>query len=113
MGWWRREGRITAAEAQARIEQAVAGVAEAAQGLAVRVERLERRVEDVEDAACAGLAPDRIDVLAARVEGLDLMAATHAELMEVRMHSARVMAELNRLAVEVRGEANGGWTATA
>ncbi len=91
----------------------MAAVAETAQRLAVRVERLERRVEDVEDAACAGLAPDRIDVLAARVEGLDLMAATHAEVMEVRMHSARVMAELDRLAAEVRGEANGGWTASA
>ncbi|HEV2766614.1 MAG TPA: hypothetical protein VGV63_02765 [Acidimicrobiales bacterium] len=113
MGRWRRDSRIADAEAQERIDLAVAAVAEAAQRLTVRVERLERRVEDVEDAACAGLAPDRIDVLAARVDDLDLMAATHAELMEVRMHSARVMAELNRLAVEVRGEANGGWTATA
>jgi hypothetical protein len=95
------------------MEQAVAAVAESAERLAVRVERLERRVDDVEDAACVGLAPDRIDVLTARVDDLELMAATHADLMEVRMHSARVMAELNRLAVEVRGEADGGWTATA
>jgi hypothetical protein len=113
VGRWRRDGLAAAADAQARIEQAVAAVAESTHRLAVRVERLERRVEDVEDAACAGLAPDRLDVLTARVDDLDLMAVTHAELMEVRMHSARVMAEVERLAVEIRDEADGGWTATA
>ena len=95
------------------MEQALAAVAESTQRLAVRMERLERRVDDVEDAFCAGLAPDRLDALTARVDDLDLVAATHAELMEVRMHSARVMAELNRLTLEVRGEADRGWTATA
>jgi hypothetical protein len=113
VGRWRRGGRTAAAEAQARIEHVIAAVAESADRLAARVERLERRVDDVEDAACAGLAPDRIDVLTARVDDLDLMAVTHTELMEVRMHSARVMADLERLAAEVRGEADGRWTATA
>jgi hypothetical protein len=67
-----------------RAERAVVALAVQAQQLGDRVDRLERRLEQTEDAT------------------LDL--PTHDELLDVRLHSARVAAELARVAVELRAE---------
>ena len=67
-----------------RVERALITIAVHAQQLDDRVMRLERRIDEVVDDA--GKAP------------------THEDLLEVRMHSARVAAELTRLGVALRAE---------
>ena len=74
------------------------------QELANRVQHLERRVADVEDDVRLAVAPDRLDRLAARIDDLVLTLATHDELLEVRLHSARVASELTRVTAELRAE---------
>ena len=73
---------------------------------AVRLEdqlaRLERRLEDVEDAVHAALDPAGLEALAARLEELSISAVTSEELLEVRLHSARVATDLDRLGHELR-----------
>lgn len=72
-----------------------------------RLARLERRVEDMEDTAAAALAPDRLDDLAARLEELSVMAPTHDDLLAVRMHAARLAAEVARQVTELRAQLDG------
>jgi uncharacterized protein YceH (UPF0502 family) len=67
-----------------RTERALVALAFQAQQLGNRVDRLESRLERAEDAT------------------LDL--PTHDDVLEVRLHSARVAAELARVAVELRAE---------
>ena len=67
-----------------RLERLLIAYAAQAHRCDLRLERLERRLDDVAEAA----------------DGLP----NHADLLEVRLHSARVAAELARVAVEVRGE---------
>jgi hypothetical protein len=67
-----------------RVERALITIAVHAQQLDDRMVRLERRIDTVvEDHAGA---------------------PTHEDLLEVRMHSAKVAAELTRLSVALRGE---------
>ena len=64
-----------------RFERALVAIASQTQQLDGRIERLERRLDDA-----------TIDI------------PTHDDLLEVRLHSARVSAELTRVAVELRSE---------
>ena len=64
-----------------RFERALVAIASQTQQLDGRIERLERRLDDA-----------TIDI------------PTHDDLLEVRLHSARVAAELTRVAVELRSE---------
>lgn len=72
--------------------------------LGVALARVERRLDDIEDLARSALAPDRLDDLAERVEDLALGSVTGDELLEVRLHSARVAVELTRVNAELRAE---------
>jgi hypothetical protein len=90
MGWWRRRRRSAGlAEAEQidylpvpRVERAIIAMAVHAQQLDDRLERLERRLDASIDSAMDG--PSLGDVL------------------EVRLHSARVAAELTRVTVELK-----------
>jgi predicted nucleic acid-binding Zn-ribbon protein len=89
--------------------------------LSDRLEALERRLEDTEDTLWAALAPDRLDDLCVRVDSLAADAATHEQLLEVRLHVTRVATELDRVTTELRtavdqaraGTDPGGWVASA
>src|SRR5438105_6892976 len=67
-----------------RMERALVALVVHAQQLDDRIERLERRLDATVDAA--------------------LDAPTHDDVLEVRVHSARVAAELARVTVELRAE---------
>jgi len=67
-----------------RTERALVALVVHAQQLDDRLVRLERRLDDHADAA--GMAP------------------THDDLLDVRVHSAKVAAELSRVVVELRSE---------
>ncbi len=70
-----------------RVERALVVLAAHAQQLDGRLEHLERRIDLVEDR---------------RIDGIDV--PTHEDVMEVRVHSAKVAAELTRVTVELRAE---------
>src|SRR5947208_475097 len=84
---WRRR-RATTAELSLvpapRRERALVALVVHAQQLDDRIDRLERRLDATVDAA--------------------LDAPTHDDVLEVRVHSARVAAELARVTVELRAE---------
>jgi uncharacterized coiled-coil protein SlyX len=67
-----------------RVERALVALAVQTQRLDDRIDRLERRLVDQQETT----------------EDLP----THADVMDVRLHSARVAAELARVAVELRAE---------
>lgn len=69
-----------------------------------RLLRLESRLDDTEDTVAASLDVDRIDDLAHRVELLALSAVTHDDLLEVRMDTARLVAEVTRVRAELQSE---------
>ena len=77
-----------------------------------RLERVERRLEDVEDAVHAALDPAGLEALGARLDELAVSAVTSDELLEVRLHSARVATELDRVAALVEPD-HVSWRATA
>jgi len=66
------------------VERALVALAVQTQRLDDRIDRLERQLDDQRDIT---------DIL-----------PTHADVMDVRLHSARVAAELVRVAVELRAE---------
>ena len=66
------------------MERALVALAVYAQQLDDRLERIERRIDDAAEALADG--------------------PTHADVLEVRVHSARVAAELARVTVELRAE---------
>jgi hypothetical protein len=66
------------------VERALVALVVHAQQLETRIDKLEQRIEEVSEA------------------GLD--APTHSDVLEVRMHSAKVAAEMTRLAVSLRAE---------
>jgi hypothetical protein len=74
------------------------------QAVEERLHRLERRFEDTEDTVAASLGVDRIDELAHRVEELTVTAITHDDVLQVRMHGARLAAELTRVRAELQAE---------
>jgi len=91
MGWpWRRRVAPVPVVASRelvpapRLERLLVACARQTQYLDGRLDQLERRLDDAVAAAQVG--------------------PTHADLLEVRLHSARVAAELARVAVELRGE---------
>jgi hypothetical protein len=87
---WRRKRRDPAASPSTelalspKVERALVALVVHAQQIEGRLEKLERRIEEVSE------------------DGLD--APSHTDLLEVRMHSAKVAAELARVTVELRGE---------
>jgi hypothetical protein len=92
MRWRRRRAadEATAAAPQLsvvpvpKVERALVALAVHAQQLGDRLDRLERRLDSTIDAA--------VD------------APTHDDVLEVRVHSAKVAAELARVTVELRAE---------
>lgn len=90
MRWRRRRNRAPAFPSTLavipapRVERALVALAVHAQQLDDRIDRLERRLDTVIDA--------------------QLDAPTHDDVVEVRVHSAKVAADLARLAVELRAE---------
>jgi hypothetical protein len=72
--------------------------------LEARLLRLERRMEDTEDTVAASLGVDRIDELAQRVGELSITAITHDDVLQVRVHAARLAAELTRVRAELQAE---------
>ena len=86
MRWRRRRNEAAglAVVPAPRMERALVALVVHAQQLDDRIERLERRLDATVDAA--------------------LDAPTHDDVLEVRVHSARVAAELARVTVELRAE---------
>lgn len=70
-----------------RVERALVALAVHAQQIEDRLGRLEQRVTTLDDRTA---------------EPADVEAVTHDELLEVRVHSAKVAAELARLSVSLR-----------
>lgn len=69
--------------------------------LDARLVRLEQRVDDVEDGVELALAPDLLHDLAQRVGELSLVVPTQEDLLDLRLHTARVATDLARLAAEL------------
>lgn len=69
--------------------------------LEARLARLEQRVDDVVDSVDLALAPDLLDDLAQRVGELSLTVPTQEDLLDLRLHNARVATDLARLGAEV------------
>jgi hypothetical protein len=69
-----------------------------------RLASLERRLEDLEDTVAAALRADRLDLLDERVDDLAMVVTTHEDLLEVRMHAARLAGEVARSVVELRAD---------
>ncbi len=69
--------------------------------LAARLVLLEQRVDDVEDSVDLALAPDLLDDLAQQVGELSLTVPTQEDLLDLRLHTARVATELARLGAEL------------
>ena len=69
-----------------------------------RLDTIERRLADVEDTVAAALDPGRLDDLNERVEDLAMTSTTHDDLLGVRMHAARLAAELTRSVTELRAD---------
>jgi hypothetical protein len=87
MRWRRREARAatsTEVTIAPRVERALVTLAVHAQQLDGRLDRIERRIEEVDD--------NRLE------------HPSHDDVLEVRLHSARVAAELARVTVELRAE---------
>ena len=78
--------------------------AEADAALRDELARLERRVSDVEDTVAAVLQRSRLDDLAEQLDELAMTSTTHDDLLRVRMHAARLAAEVARSVVELRVE---------
>ena len=80
---WRKRRKVESTEVvlAPRVELALVAIASHAEQLDGRILRLERRLEDA-----------------------SLDAPTHEDLLEVRVHSAKVAAELARVTVELRAE---------
>jgi trehalose-6-phosphatase len=100
--WWRRQrpdeqrerttGSPDAVDAgghlpAVRVERALVALAVHAQQIEDRLARLEQQVVTLDDRTA---------------EPTDVEAVTHDELLEVRVHSAKVAAELARLSVSLR-----------
>ena len=73
-----------------------------------RLDTIERRLADVEDTVAAALDPNRLDDLSERVEDLAMTSTTHDDLLGVRMHAARLAAELTRSVTELRADLDHG-----
>ena len=71
-----------------RVERALISLATHAQQLDGRIAMLERRLDDV----------------ITEVRETDVLVPTQEDVLEVRMHSAKVAAELARVSIELRSE---------
>lgn len=72
--------------------------------LDARLGHLERRLEDLEDTVAAALTTDRLDRIDDRLDELAMVVTTHEDLLEVRMHAARLAGEVARSVVELRAD---------
>jgi hypothetical protein len=66
------------------------------------MDRLEQRMADVEDSVDPTMATDLLDDLAHQVGELALMVPTQEDLLDLRLHTARVATDLARLATELQ-----------
>src|SRR5205807_574263 len=89
---WRRRRRVASTEVVLvpRVERALVAIASHAEQLDGRILRLEHQLEDA-----------------------TVHLPTQEDLLEVRMHSARVAAELARVTVELRAESEDRVAASA
>lgn len=104
MRLWRRRERVgppAGAFPAVRLERVVVAMATHAAQLADRVERLETRMEEVEDTAAAALASGTLEALAWRVEELTARTPDPDTLIELRLESHRLAAEVARLTAEL------------
>ena len=69
-----------------------------------QLDRLERRVADMEDTVAAVLDRNRLDDLAEQLDELAMTSTTHDDLLGVRMHAARLAAEVSRTVSELRAD---------
>jgi hypothetical protein len=69
-----------------------------------QLDRLERRVADLEDTVSAVLDRSRLDDLAEQLDELAMTSTTHDDLLGVRMHAARLAAEVSRTVTELRSD---------
>ncbi len=69
-----------------------------------QLNRLERRVADLEDTVAAVLDRSRLDDLAEQLDELAMTSTTHDDLLAVRMHAARLAAEVSRTVTELRAD---------
>ena len=69
-----------------------------------RLDRIERRLADVEDTVAAALNPSRLDDFAEQLDELAMTSTTHDDLLGVRMHAARLAAEVTRSVTELRAD---------
>ena len=69
-----------------------------------QLDRLERRVADLEDTVSAVLSRSRLDDLAEQLDELAMTSTTHDDLLGVRMHAARLAAEVARTVTELRSD---------
>ncbi|MCU1485043.1 MAG: hypothetical protein JWN67_1789 [Actinomycetia bacterium] len=69
-----------------------------------QLDRLERRLADLEDTVSAVLSRSRLDDLAEQLDELAMTSTTHDDLLGVRMHAARLAAEVSRTVTELRSE---------
>lgn len=74
------------------------------QAVEERLHRLERRLDDTEDTVAASLSGDRIDELAQRVEEVSATAGSRDDVLQARMHTARLDADLERVRAELLAE---------
>ena len=65
---------------------------------------MERRLADVEDTVAAALNPSRLDDFAEQLDELAMTSTTHDDLLGVRMHAARLAAEVTRSVTELRAD---------
>jgi hypothetical protein len=89
MRWFRRRPRPSAVESTStalvpRTERALVALAVHAQQLSTRIDGIERRLEECEQ--------------------VDAEVPTSEDVLAVRLHSAKVAAELTRVSVELRAE---------
>lgn len=66
------------------------------------LDRLEQRLADLEDTVDLALGPDLVDDLAQRVGELSMTVPTQEDLLDLRLHTARVATDLARVSAELR-----------
>ena len=69
-----------------------------------QLDRVERRLADLEDTVAAVLSRSRLDDLAEQLDELAMTSTTHDDLLGVRMHAARLAAEVTRTVSELRAD---------
>jgi hypothetical protein len=87
-----------------RLEQTIATLTAECRGLSVRLDRFEQRLDAAEGTIALALGPDRIEDLERKVADFTLDLPTHEDLLDVRLHAARLAGEVTRVTTELRAE---------